>query len=56
MTGFEPTYPLVTERQLLRPFTLGDSTAMHAMHSREESVRYLYWEPLSPQAARTRVE
>ena len=53
---FEPAYPLATERLLLRPFTLADSEAMHAMHASEQSVRYLYWEPLSPEAARERVE
>ena len=56
MNAFEPAYPLVTERLLLRPFTLADSAAMHALHASEESVRYLYWEPLSPEAARERVE
>ena len=56
MTAFEPAYPLVTARLRLRPFTPGDSGAVHAMLSSEESVRYLYWEPFSPEAARQRVE
>lgn len=42
-----PTYPLMTERLLLRPFTDGDLDAVHAIQSREDVTRYLYWGPRS---------
>jgi len=38
-----PDYPLETERLLLRPFTLDDLDALHAIESREDVTRYLYW-------------
>ena len=40
-----PTYPLETERLRLRPFTERDLDAVHAMESRPDVMRYLYWEP-----------
>ena len=43
----EPDYPLETERLLLRAFEPGDLGALHAMHSREEVARWLYWRPRS---------
>ena len=45
-----PTYPLTTERLLLRPFVQDDFEAVYAIESRPDVMRYLYWEP------RTRVE
>ena len=40
-----PTYPLLTERLLLRPFRDDDLDAFHAIQRRPDVVRYLYWEP-----------
>ena len=40
-----PEYPLLTERLLLRPFRDDDLDAFHAIQSRPDIVRYLYWEP-----------
>lgn len=40
----EPSYPLETERLLLRPFTTADLDALFAIHSREDLTRYLYWD------------
>lgn len=40
-----PTYPIKTARLNLRPFTRGDLSAFHAIHSHAEVARYLYWEP-----------
>jgi RimJ/RimL family protein N-acetyltransferase len=37
-----PDWPLETERLVLRPFEQGDLHALHAIHSDEEVVRYLY--------------
>jgi len=48
----EPSYPIETERLLLRPFTPTDFDAMFAMHSVPEVVRYLYWEPRSEEEVR----
>ena len=39
-----PTYPLETERLVLRPFTVEDHDDAYAYHSRQDVVRYLYWE------------
>ncbi len=40
-----PTYPIITERLLLRPFAAADLDALAAIQSRPEVVRYLYWGP-----------
>ena len=42
-----PTYPVLTDRLSLRPFREDDLDAFHAIQSREDVVRYLYWEPRS---------
>jgi RimJ/RimL family protein N-acetyltransferase len=39
--------PFATERLVLRPFEPGDLEALHAMHSREDVARWLYWGPRS---------
>ncbi|HEX6698404.1 MAG TPA: GNAT family N-acetyltransferase [Solirubrobacteraceae bacterium] len=39
------TYPLETERLLLRPFAAGDLDALLAIQSRDDVTRYLYWDP-----------
>jgi RimJ/RimL family protein N-acetyltransferase len=43
----EPTYPIATPRLDLRPFRPDDLDAAHAIHSRQDVTRYLYWEPRS---------
>jgi len=40
----KPTYPIETERLRLRPYAAGDFEDLFAMHSREDVVRYLYWD------------
>ncbi|HEU5473916.1 MAG TPA: GNAT family protein [Actinophytocola sp.] len=45
-----PTYPIRTARLLLRPFRPDDLDALHAVQSRDDVTRYLYWSP------RTRTE
>ena len=42
-----PTYPIATRRLLLRPYTMDDLEALHAIQSLPEVARYLYWEPRS---------
>jgi RimJ/RimL family protein N-acetyltransferase len=42
-----PTYPILTDRLLLRPFRDDDLDAFHAIQRRDDVVRYLYWEPKS---------
>jgi RimJ/RimL family protein N-acetyltransferase len=51
-----PTFPLRTERLVLRFFTDDDLDAYHDMQSREEVVRYLYWGPQSREEASERLE
>ncbi|HYM52046.1 MAG TPA: GNAT family N-acetyltransferase [Candidatus Dormibacteraeota bacterium] len=51
-----PTFPLLTERLLLRPFSDDDLDALHAMQSRPEVTRYLYWEPQSRDESREMLE
>jgi len=41
----KPTYPLETERLLLRPFAASDLDALLAIQSRDDVTRYLYWDP-----------
>lgn len=43
----KPSYPIETERLLLRPFTGDDFDELYAFHSRADVARYLYWEPCS---------
>ena len=38
-----PSYPIITDRLILRPFTEDDFDAMHAYQSLPEVTRYLYW-------------
>ena len=40
-----PTYPLETQRLLLRPYTADDLDGFHALARREDVNRYLYSEP-----------
>jgi RimJ/RimL family protein N-acetyltransferase len=42
---FEPDYPILTERLLLRPFTQDDFEDFHAIQSDPTVARYLYHEP-----------
>lgn len=42
-----PTYPIATRRLLLRPFTMDDLEALHAIQSRPDVTRYLMWGPRS---------
>ncbi|MFJ2032988.1 GNAT family N-acetyltransferase [Streptosporangium sp. NPDC087985] len=41
----KPSYPIRTDRLILRPFTPDDLDSLHAIHSRPDVARYLYWEP-----------
>jgi RimJ/RimL family protein N-acetyltransferase len=51
-----PTYPLQTERLLLRPYTDDDLDVLYAMHSREDVTRYLYWGQLTLDETRQMLE
>jgi RimJ/RimL family protein N-acetyltransferase len=51
-----PTFPLLTERLALRPFAGSDLDALHAMHSREDVTRYLYWGPRTRDEVRAMLE
>ena len=43
--ALRPTYPILTARLALRPFRAADLEALHAIQSREDVARFLYWEP-----------
>ena len=51
-----PSFPLHTERLLLRPFQEDDLEALYAMQSRADVTRYLYWGPRSPDEAQNMLE
>lgn len=51
-----PTYPLLTDRLSLRPFRDEDLDAFHAIQSRPDVVKYLYWEPRSREETREMLE
>ena len=52
----EPSYPLSTARMTLRPYEVGDLAAVNDLFGREEVSRYLFWEPMDIDAARTLLE
>lgn len=43
-----PSYPIETDRLLLRPFNASDHAALLAIHSREEVTRFIYWDARGP--------
>ncbi|MEV4669197.1 GNAT family N-acetyltransferase [Microbacterium sp. LWO12-1.2] len=45
--GFDPEYPIVTTRLLLRPITAGDAVTMHSYKSDPDAVRYVPYAPLT---------
>jgi RimJ/RimL family protein N-acetyltransferase len=45
-------HPIRTDRLLLRRFTEDDLDAVHAIQSREDVTRYLYWGPRTREQAR----
>jgi RimJ/RimL family protein N-acetyltransferase len=47
-----PAYPLETERLLLRPYTVDDLDALHAIVQRADVNRFLYSEPRDRDQAR----
>lgn len=49
MTTYAPSWPLETDRLVLRPFTEDDYDVLHEMRSNEEVSRYLYSYPFSPE-------
>jgi len=48
---FEPEYPLLTERLLLRPYRRDDLDALLDLFGRADVSRYLLWEPMDLEAA-----
>lgn len=49
---FRPVLPIVTDRLSLRRFTMDDLDACHAIQSREDVARYMYWAPRSRKEAK----
>jgi RimJ/RimL family protein N-acetyltransferase len=56
MSGNEPTYPLATERLLLRPLASDDFETLYSYESRPDVTRYIYWEPRTKDEVRTALE
>ena len=54
MTGLAG--PLRTARLILRPYEAGDLAALHDLFGREDVSRYLMWEPMGIEAARSKLE
>ena len=50
------TFPILTERLVLRLFTLDDLDALHAYQSRPDAVRYVPWEPRTRQESRVSLD
>jgi RimJ/RimL family protein N-acetyltransferase len=46
-----PSYPIATERLLLRPWRLDELDCFHALRSNSDVVRYLYEDPLTREQA-----
>jgi RimJ/RimL family protein N-acetyltransferase len=56
MLPIAPTYPIVTERLLLRPYTADDFDGLFGMFGREDVSRYLNWEPMDRERAAALLE
>ena len=56
MLPLSPTYPIASERLLLRPFTADDLDGLHGMFGREDVSRYLNWEPMDRERAAALLE
>ena len=52
----ESQLPIETERLRLRRLVPGDLAALHAIHSREDVTRWLYWYPRSQDEVRTSLD
>ncbi|MFC0533717.1 GNAT family N-acetyltransferase [Phytohabitans kaempferiae] len=51
-----PAYPIVTERLLLRPFTMGDLDAVWAYQRLPEVAHHMLWEPRDREQVRVAVD
>jgi RimJ/RimL family protein N-acetyltransferase len=52
----EPRLPIETARLRLRRLVPGDLAALHAIHSREDVTRWLYWSPRDEDEVRASLE
>jgi RimJ/RimL family protein N-acetyltransferase len=51
----KPDWPLETERLVLRPYNDGDLENLHALYSRPEVARWLYYEPSTLEQSREKL-
>ena len=51
----KPDWPLETERLVLRPYTDADLENLHAIYSRPEIARWLYYEPTTLEESREKL-
>jgi RimJ/RimL family protein N-acetyltransferase len=49
----DPAYPLLTERLSIRPYRAGDLADLLGLFGRDDVSRYLNWEPMDEEAARS---
>ncbi|WP_329430247.1 GNAT family N-acetyltransferase [Streptosporangium sp. NBC_01495] len=52
----KPSYPIRTDRLILRPYTPDDLDALHAIHRLPQVTRYLYWGPREREQTREALE
>lgn len=52
----KPSYPIRTDRLILRPYTPADLDALYAIHRLPQVARYLYWEPRDREQTREALE
>ena len=51
----QPAWPLETERLVLRPYEDGDLENLHAIYSRPDVARWLYYEPSTLEESREKL-
>ena len=51
----KPDWPLETERLVLRPYNDGDLESLHALYSRPDVARWLYYEPSTLEQSREKL-
>ncbi len=52
----KPSYPIRTDRLILRPYTPADLDGLYAIHRLPQVARYLYWEPRDREQTREALE
>jgi RimJ/RimL family protein N-acetyltransferase len=56
LRAFNPSYPIATERLLVRPYTYDDFDALYAMHSLDAVTRFVPWQTRDAEETRRALE